>query len=42
MVGRVRYVGLVSGNAEPYVGVELPQDMGDSDGVFQDHRYFDW
>jgi dynactin complex subunit len=42
MVGRVRYVGLVSGKAEPHVGVELPQDTGDSDGVFQGHRYFDW
>ncbi|PNF27761.1 hypothetical protein B7P43_G12800 [Cryptotermes secundus] len=41
MVGRVRYVGLVSGSAELHVGVELPQDTGDSDGVFQGHRYFD-
>lgn len=42
MVGRVRYVGLVPGKIEPHVGVELPQDVGDSDGVFQGRRYFDW
>lgn len=42
MVGRVRYVGLVSGKSDPHVGVELPQDVGDSDGVFQGRRYFDW
>ncbi|KAJ9581821.1 hypothetical protein L9F63_003890 [Diploptera punctata] len=41
MVGRVRYVGSVPGKNEPHVGVELPQDMGDSDGVFQGRRYFD-
>ncbi|PSN46827.1 hypothetical protein C0J52_09587 [Blattella germanica] len=33
MVGRVRYVGSVPGKTEPHVGVELPQDMGESDGI---------
>ncbi|XP_069700132.1 uncharacterized protein [Periplaneta americana] len=41
MVGRVRYVGSVFGLTDPHVGVELPQDVGDSDGVFQGRRYFD-
>ncbi|XP_046990726.1 uncharacterized protein LOC124595863 [Schistocerca americana] len=41
MVGRVRYVGSVPTKDEPYVGVELPQDAGNSDGSFEGRRFFD-
>lgn len=40
--GRVRYVGYVMGQQEPYVGIELANDGGNSDGTFNNRRYFEW
>lgn len=41
-VGRVRYNGLVPGRPEPFVGVELANASGFSDGTFMGHHFFDW
>lgn len=40
--GRVRYVGYVMGQQEPYVGIELTTNTGNCDGSFNERRYFDW
>lgn len=40
--GRVRYVGYVLGQQEPYVGIELATSVGNSDGVHNNRRYFEW
>ncbi|KAK6628396.1 hypothetical protein RUM43_002208 [Polyplax serrata] len=42
VMGRVRYSGLVPGRMEPYVGVELANNVGFSDGTFMGHHFFDW
>lgn len=38
-LGTVRYVG-GAGGMDAYIGVELDNDVGDSDGVFRGRRYF--
>ncbi|XP_014207010.1 uncharacterized protein LOC106638398 isoform X1 [Copidosoma floridanum] len=39
--GRVRYVGAVNGGNDAYVGVELPNNAGTSDGSYNGRRHFD-
>lgn len=39
--GRVRYVGYVLGQQEPFVGIELSTNIGNSDGSFNNRRYFE-
>ncbi|GAB1598993.1 hypothetical protein Ahia01_000176500 [Argonauta hians] len=38
--GIVKYVGLIEGHMETFLGVELHKDEGRHDGVFRDTRYF--
>lgn len=43
VVGRVRYVGPLSGKGEEsFVGVQLNRSDGNSDGSYGERRYFDW
>lgn len=52
VIGRVRYVGpLASSNAETsgidsgnetYVGLQLPNKIGDCNGSFEGRKFFDW
>ncbi|GLV44787.1 hypothetical protein CBL_14642 [Carabus blaptoides fortunei] len=39
--GRVRYVGYLLGQQEPFVGIELSTSSGNSDGSFNNRRYFE-
>lgn len=47
-VGRIRYVGYVKDSTQcnkeedVYIGVQLPSEWGDSDGVYEGKRFFDW
>lgn len=40
--GRIQFVGIIPGKTEPYVGILLPSDTGETDGSFQGLRYFTW
>lgn len=42
VVGRVRFIGPVAARGDTYVGVQLPHGEGNSDGIFEGKRYFDW
>ncbi|XP_065226435.1 uncharacterized protein LOC135849785 [Planococcus citri] len=38
--GRIQFVGNIPGISEPYIGVLLPPSLGETDGTFQELRYF--
>lgn len=38
--GLVKYLGHLPGKNDTYVGVELEQEMGKHDGVYEEQRYF--
>lgn len=40
--GRVRYVGPLMTQSEYFVGVQLSNPDGHSDGTFNNRRYFQW
>lgn len=50
VIGRVRYVGplvSISNNAdqpdnEAFIGLQLPNKIGDCDGSFENRKFFDW
>lgn len=44
VVGRIRYCGPVAeaDTDETYVGLQLPNSLGDCDGSFGDKKFFDW
>lgn len=44
VVGRIRYCGPVAGADcdETYVGLQLPNSLGDCDGSFDGKKFFEW
>lgn len=51
VIGRVRYVGPLASNSETveidyenetYVGLQLPNKIGDCNGSFEGRKFFDW
>lgn len=49
VVGRVRYIGPLAGGGsafgeqdEIYVGLQLPNNLGDCDGTIDGRKFFDW
>ena len=50
MVGRVRYIGPLAGGSgaafgdpdEIYVGLQLPNNVGDCDGTIDGRKFFEW
>lgn len=45
VVGRIRYIGPLACNQmedETYVGLQLPNNLGDCDGTIEGRKFFDW
>lgn len=46
VIGRIRYIGPLAssplGEDESFVGLQLPNSSGDSDGTIDGRRFFDW
>jgi dynactin complex subunit len=44
LVGKIRYVGPVASldSDDTYVGLQLLDALGDSDGTFGGKKFFDW
>lgn len=46
VIGRVRYVGILASNDYPddetFVGLQLPNKIGDCDGSINGRKFFDW
>lgn len=40
--GRIQFVGSIPGDNEPYIGLLLPPNLGETDGTFQGLRLFTW
>lgn len=46
VIGRVRYIGPLAsaqfGDDETFVGLQLPNSLGDCDGTIEGRKFFDW
>lgn len=46
VIGRVRYIGPLAstqfGDDDSFVGLQLPNSLGDCDGTIDGRRFFDW
>jgi hypothetical protein len=44
VIGRVRYIGPLASSDEEdmFIGLQLPNNLGDCDGTIDGKRFFDW